>query len=323
MSMPEARPPKLGSIDLNLLVVFDAIMQERSVTRAGHRLGLSQPAMSHALARLRHMLKDDLFVRSPRGMLPTPRAEQLALPIRSSLEGLQQSLEPGRFDPRTATRDFHVAVDNYAAVVLVGLLAARVGKAAPGVTLEFRPTGRRDIPDLTDRGDLDLVIGPFSNQGERFSRLGLLQDNFVAVSRKNLRKTPKLSIKEYATIPHLEITSVQKPTDFIDQALAQHEVKRHIALRAPLLSAAGILAASDLITVLPRRIAEELARDRPLTIRPLPHASPMVEIAMIWPRQLQNQPAHRWLRDTVVGEVEALIQRKGEQRRALSFSRQP
>ena len=91
--MPEARPPKLGSIDLNLLVVFDAIMQERSVTRAGHRLGLSQPAMSHALARLRHMLKDDLFVRSPRGMLPTPRAEQLALPIRSSLEGLQQSLE--------------------------------------------------------------------------------------------------------------------------------------------------------------------------------------------------------------------------------------
>src|SRR3954469_1139873 len=87
-----------GAIDLNLLVVFDAVMQERSVTRAGNRLGLSQPAMSHALARLRHMLKDDLFIRSPNGMVPTPRAEQLDLPIRQALADLQQSLEPVRFD---------------------------------------------------------------------------------------------------------------------------------------------------------------------------------------------------------------------------------
>src|SRR5712671_7546296 len=90
---------KWGAFDLNLLVVFDAVMQERSVTRAGNRLGLSQPAMSHALARLRHMLKDELFVRSPKGMIPTPRAEQLALPIRQALDGLQHSLEPNRFDP--------------------------------------------------------------------------------------------------------------------------------------------------------------------------------------------------------------------------------
>src|SRR5258708_29812230 len=95
---------KLGAIDLILLVVFDAVMQERRVTRAGHRLGLSQPAMSHALARLRHMLKDDLFIRSPRGMIPTPRAEQLAVPVRAALDGLQHSLEPAQFDPSTATR---------------------------------------------------------------------------------------------------------------------------------------------------------------------------------------------------------------------------
>src|SRR5437879_7909073 len=87
---------KLGAIDLNLLVVFDAVMQERSVTRAGRRLGLSQPAMSHALTRLRYALKDDLFIRSPKGMLPTPRAEQLALPVRQALDGLQRSLEPAR-----------------------------------------------------------------------------------------------------------------------------------------------------------------------------------------------------------------------------------
>src|ERR1700694_4249709 len=91
------KAPKLGAIDLNLLVVFDAIMRDRSVTRAGQRLGLSQPAMSHALTRLRHMLKDDLFIRSPNGMMPTPRAEELDTPIRTALDGLQQSLEPIEF----------------------------------------------------------------------------------------------------------------------------------------------------------------------------------------------------------------------------------
>src|ERR1700712_5799201 len=106
--------PRLAAIDLNLLVVFDAIMRDRSVTRAGNRLGLSQPAMSHALTRLRHMLKDELFVRSPNGMMPTPRGEELAAPIRMALEGLQQSLETVRFDPSKATATFRIAVDNYA-----------------------------------------------------------------------------------------------------------------------------------------------------------------------------------------------------------------
>src|SRR5712691_3097321 len=171
--------PKLGAIDLNLLVVFDAIMRDRSVTRAGNRLGLSQPAMSHALTRLRHMLKDELFVRSPKGMIPTPRAEQLALPVRRALDELQHSLEPTQFDPSKATRTFQVAVDNYAAVVLVGPLASRIIKIAPGVTLEFRPSGTLNLPDLLDRGEIDLAIGPFAEQGERFSRQPLLQDDFV------------------------------------------------------------------------------------------------------------------------------------------------
>src|ERR1700736_1901211 len=118
--------PRLGAIDLNLLVVFDAIMREKSVTRAGHRLGLSQPAISHALTRLRHMLRDELFVRSPTGMMPTPRAEQLATPIRIALDGLQQSLEPVQFEPSKATRTYRIAVDNYSAIVLVAPIAARV-----------------------------------------------------------------------------------------------------------------------------------------------------------------------------------------------------
>src|SRR5260221_5964486 len=178
------KAPKLGALDLNLLVVFDAIMRDRSVTRAGQRLNLSQPAMSHALTRLRHMLKDELFVRSPNGMVPTPRAEQLATPIRIALDGLQQSLEPVQFDPAKATTTFRIAVANYPAIVLVAPIAAHIARIAPGVTLDFRPSGTLNVPDLLDRSELHLAIGPPGVQVERFSLRQLLQDQFVAVLRK-------------------------------------------------------------------------------------------------------------------------------------------
>jgi DNA-binding transcriptional LysR family regulator len=290
---------KLGAIDLNLLVVFDAVMQERNVTRAGQRLGLSQPAMSHALTRLRYMLKDDLFVRSPKGMLPTPRAEQLALPVRSALDGLQHSLEPTQFIASEATRSFRVAVDNYSAVVLVGPLTGRITKIAPEVMLEFRPSGTLNILDLLDRGELDLAVGPFPEQGERFSRLPLLQDDFVVVLRKGhpAASARDLSMERFAALSHLEISSVPYTTNFVDQALARRKLTRRIKLRAPFLSAVRILVASDMVSVLRRRVADELVRYRPLVIRPLPHSSPTMETAMIWPRWLDNQPAHRWLRE--------------------------
>src|SRR5476649_1402533 len=136
-----------GAFDLNLLIVFDAVMQERSVTRAGNRIGLSQPAMSHALNRLRHMLKDDLFVRTPEGMVPTPRAEILAQPLRNALSEMQLALEPAAFDPASSDRRFTLAVDNYTAVVLVPPLFAAASAAAPAVRLDLRPRGTLDIAE--------------------------------------------------------------------------------------------------------------------------------------------------------------------------------
>jgi DNA-binding transcriptional LysR family regulator len=299
---------KLGAVDLNLLVVFDAVMHERNVTRAGQRLGLSQPAMSHALTRLRHMLKDDLFIRTPKGMLPTPRAEHLALPIRTALDGLQQSLEPAEFIPSNATRSFRLAVDNYSAVVLVGPIASRIIKIAPAVTLEFRPSGTLNVPDLLDRGELDLAIGAFASQGERFSRLSLLADNFVLIMRKGHPSldTDGLSLEQFAALPHLAISSLAYDTTFIDRALARRRLTRRIQLRAPFLSAVRILIASDMVSVLQRRVAEELVRYRPLVIRALPLLSVTLETAMIWPRWLDNHPAHRWLRDIVSAATKGL-----------------
>src|ERR1700733_9156879 len=123
-----------GAFDLNLLIVFDAVMQERSVTRAGNRIGLSQPAMSHALNRLRYMLKDELFIRTPEGMAPTPRAEMLALPLRNALSEMQLALEPVTFDPASSDRRFVLAVNNYAAVVLTPPLVVAVSAAAPSIS---------------------------------------------------------------------------------------------------------------------------------------------------------------------------------------------
>ena len=301
--------PRLGAIDLNLLVVFDAIMRDRSVTRAGQRLGLSQPAMSHALTRLRHMLKDELFVRSPNGMMPTPRAEELAAPIRIALDGLQQSLEPMQFDPSKATATFRIAVDNYAAIVLVAPIAAHVARIAPGVKLDFRPSGTLDVLERLDRSELHLVMGPLGVQGERFSRRRLLQDQFVVVHRKEhpAAKTREFSTEKLATLPQLEISSAQFGPDFAETGPERSKLGPRAAMRAPFLSAAPILATSDLVSVLPLNVAKSMTRSHQLVYRRLSRSPKPIEAAMIWLRRLDNQPAHAWLRD-VIGRVTADLQ---------------
>jgi DNA-binding transcriptional LysR family regulator len=293
--------PRLGAIDLNLLVVFDAIMMERSVTRAGQRLGLSQPAISHALTRLRHMLRAELFVRSPNGMMPTPRAEQLATPIRIALDGLQQSLEPVQFEPSKATTTFRIAVDNYAAIVLVAPIAAHVARIAPGVTLDFRPSGTLNVLEQLDRSELHLAIGPPGVQGERFSHRRLLQDQFVVVYRKGhpAAKARELSTDRLTTLSQLEISSARFGADFIDSGPGRSKPGLKPAMRAPFLSAAQILATSDLVSVLPLNVARNMTRSHQLVFRPLSRSPKPIEAAMIWLRRLDNQPAHAWLRDVI------------------------
>jgi DNA-binding transcriptional LysR family regulator len=276
--------PRLGAIDLNLLVVFDAIMRDRSVTRAGQRLGLSQPAMSHALTRLRHMLKDDLFVRSPNGMIPTPRAEELATPIRIALDGLQQSLEPTQFEPAKATATFRIAVDNYAAIVLLA------------------PSGTLNIPELLDRSELNLAIGPSRLQGERFSYRQLLQDQFVVVHRKGhpAIRARQFSTDKLANLPQLEISSAQFGADFDDAGPVRLKSVLRPAMRAPFLSAGPILAASDLVSVFPLNVAKSMIKYHPLVFHRLSRPPKPIEAGMIWLRRLDNQPAHAWLREVIV-----------------------
>jgi DNA-binding transcriptional LysR family regulator len=300
-------PMNWGAFDLNLLIVFDAVMQERSVTRAGSRIGLSQPAMSHALNRLRHMLKDELFIRTPQGMVPTPRAELLAQPLRNALSEMQLALEPTAFDPAASKQRFALAVNNYAAVVLAPSIVAAVTTAAPAVYLDLRPSGTLDIADRLDRGDLDLALGSLECPGERFALAPLFDDAFVMVMRQgHPASRGKLTAKAFAALPHLEISSSREDTSFIDSWLGDQGLTRRIALRAPYLAAAPILVQSDLVATLSRRIAHEFIRNHPLELRRPPYESPRVRTLMLWHRRLDRQPAHRWLRQIILSTAKSL-----------------
>ena len=291
------RAMNLRAIDLNLLVVFDAVMQERNVTRAAGRVGLSQPAMSHALGRLRHALHDELFVRTPQGMAPTPRAELLAEPLRNALQEVRLALEPMEFDPATSDRTCRITVNNYAAIVLAPPLVAATADAAPLLRLDLRPSGTLDVVDLLDVGDIDLAIGATESVGERFNSKLLIEDPFVLVMRRGHPAAEAvLSPSVLAGLSHLQISSSGEDTSFLDAWLGERGLARKLDLRAPNHSAAAIIAQSDRVAVLSRRIGQSHMRRHPLLIRELPFASPLVRTVMLWHQRLDAHPAHRWLR---------------------------
>jgi DNA-binding transcriptional LysR family regulator len=292
---------KLTTFDLNLLVVFEAILRDRSVTKAGGRLGLSQPAMSHALNRLRWMLKDQLFIRTPEGMVPTPRAEQLAHPVRRALGELQSALDPEEFIPAQAERHFTLAVNNYAAVVLAGPITAECAALAPNVRVSLRPSGTLNLPELLDRGELDVAIAALEPPADRFASRVLVEDRYVAVMRRGHPVAhKKLDLKTFAALPHLVISSSGEDLSFVDAALGAAGYARSIALEAPYLSAGAILVQSDMVAVLGGQIAQEFRRAYPIDLRDLPFKSPRLHAVMLWHRRFNDQVAHRWLREMVV-----------------------
>lgn len=290
-----------NTFDLNLLAVFDAVMQEKNLTRTGQRLGLTQSAVSHALARLRHMLKDELFVRTPDGMQPTPRAERMSGPIHQALQEMRVVLEADEFDPVEATRTFSIAANNYAARAVIPALVRHVATLAPSVVIDVRPTGRLHTLDQLDSGAVELALESLTEGGERFKCAGLLEDDYVVIlsSDHPLASEPVLSVEHIAALPSIAITSSGDDTHFVDDALADQGLARHVWARVPLHSLLSILIGSRALAVVPRRVAADFAGTSPLIVRPLPFASPLVSLAMIWHRRLDHHPAHRWLRATL------------------------
>jgi DNA-binding transcriptional LysR family regulator len=281
-------------VDLNLLAILEAIDRERSVTGAAHALGLSQPAVSHALSRLRHHLKDPLFIRTAAGMSPTPRADEIIGPVRQAIAGLNAALSQERFDPRTARETLTIAMNNFAAIVLAAPLVRRLTAKAPHIRVVIRPSGTLDLELLMARGQLDLAVIEVPGLAPTDSSF-LLQDGYVAVT------TPgqSLSLESFAGAQHLRISSIGADDAFIDELLAAEGLKRTVACEAPYLAAGAILEQTGMVTIVAQHLAQTLCEKRDLTWQELPFEAPRVTIGMTWPSLYDGREAHRWLRQEI------------------------
>lgn len=292
----------LQRIDLNLMVAFDAIMTERSVSAAATRLGVSQPAMSSALGRLRSLLNDQLFVRSGRAMLPTVRAMQLAEQVSQALAQLRAALEPpAPFVARNSRRVFNVSGGDYATMVILPRLAAYLAKAAPAVDLRFRFVEKDATFDLLDTDRLDLALGVYPDPPKRLGLQPLFKEKFVCVAR---RGHPGLSagmtLDAYVALPHLLVTERGDATGAVDEALAKLGLERRVALTVPhVLVVPSVLPESDLIATVGARAGNLFAQAAALAIYETPVAIPTWRLSMLWSRQKASDPGLAWLRDTL------------------------
>ncbi len=300
----------LHGIDLNLLVAFDALMAERSVTRAGLRIGRTQPAMSAALARLRTLLKDELFVRGPAGLQPTPRALDLAGPLGRALADIQHTLAFTQdFDPATTAASFVLGLSDHPTFVVLPRLLAALGGRAPGVTLQVRNFTARDAAiTMLDAGEVDLAIGVPPSPAGRILTRPLFQERFVSILRRGhpLAGGP-LGLDGFLALSHLLVSPENDRFGEVDAALARRGLKRRLALTLPNMYAAPLLVArSDLIATVMAGVVEASGHagdlavlDPPLALAPVPHV-------LSWHRRNDGHPAQRWFRDFVV-EISASL----------------
>jgi DNA-binding transcriptional LysR family regulator len=292
----------LGRFDLNLLLVFEAVLRERSVTRAAERLSLSQPALSHALNRLRRQLDDSLFVRGPAGMEPTPRAIQLASIVQKTLDELRNAVQPAAFDPAASQRTFRIAVNNYAAAVVAPGLIRACRVAAPGVRLSIRPSGVLDLEDALERGELDLAIAARSLGSSRIISHELFTDDYVALTRRgHPGVNGPLTLEAFARLPRVTVSSSGDDTSFLSKALAVADLHQEVVADAPYLSLSVLLGDTDMVALLARRFAEAMITPD-LVISDLLFRASTVSCVMSWRRHLDDDPAHIWLRRIVAQE---------------------
>jgi len=291
----------LSAVDLNLLKLFEALVRERSVTQAGLRLGLSQPAASRALGRLRKMLGDPLLVRGKLGLELTPRGEMLAGPVAKLLEDARGIVSPAVFDPASATGHLTIAAhDHLSLTVLAGLIA----RHAPALSLHIaQPVG--DNVRLIEQGGADLALGIFTSLPGSLHHRSLYNDSLVCVLRSDHpRVTDGLSLQRYVSLRHIAVTISGVGESAVDVALSAQGLTRHVALRVPhFLAGAMLVADSDMILTLPRRLAHLLAKSLPLALLDVPLELATLSPSMIWHERFHRDPAHAWVRQQLAEVV--------------------
>ena len=292
----------IRAVDLNLLKAFDALMNERAVTRAAGRIGLSQPAMSHALSRLRSLFVDDLFVRTRTNMEPTARAREIAPLVRTAIEHIEAALSLGAgFDPARSAAIFTAGMAEYAEIALVGQLARAFAREAPAATLRLLPASGTEIVEGLDRGLIDVAVAYLQNLPAHIDSTVLLRDPFVVVARKGHPVTAQpLTLEAYAAQHHVLVSPRGTTSGALDRILVDFGLKRRLALLvATYLAVPAALAGSDLVATVPLRTARQIAMTAQIAIMPLPIDFAMT-VSMAWHRRAASDPAQSWFRSMLL-----------------------
>ena len=298
----------ISAVNLNLLVAFDALFEEQSVTGAARRAGVTQPAMSNTLSQLRTLFGDPLFLRHRTGLTPTPRAKELAEPIRKGLRLLQGALSGHDFDPETSTRRFSIATSDYVELVLLPSLLRRLQKEAPRVRLQLRPWGLHEAPPELGRGELDLMLGFYDKLPPHHLEQALFTDEYVCVvRRRHPTVKTRLTLARYLELSHVLVSSRADSPGSVDRALAALGKERTIGARVShFLSVPVLVSQTDFVAALDRRVAEVFARPLGLKLFPPPLKLPKGTIGQVWHEQQDADPGHRWLR-ALIADVAARL----------------
>ena len=301
----------IASLDLNLLRVFDALLRERSVTRAGERIGLSQPAVSAALARLRHIIGDQLFVREGNAMVPTPRALALGEALGAVMTNIDKVLsEQARFEPATSQRVFRLLGSDYFSSMLMPDLSQRILALAPNVVLQFLDGGPRAMPHVLSEGSIDVTLSPPVDIPEWAAYRFLFKSRLVAAARRDHAQIAAAGIRPGETIPldlFCALPQAICSTDGglstgIDSALHAHGRRRKVALTMPHFHAIALaVARGHLVGSLPAQFAERVCGPMGLDIYELPAGFEVMDMGMYWHRRYDNDGAHQWLREQIAG----------------------
>lgn len=290
---------ELKDIDLNLLVVFHQLLMERRVNAVADKLGLSQPAVSNALNRLRRLLDDELFLRTAKGMEPTPYALELAEPIAYALTTVHGALNRrSSFDPESSDRKFTLGMTDIGEIYFMPRLMKILADVAPGVSVSTVRNTSVNLRDEMEAGHVDMAVGLLPQLNTGFFQRALFRQPYVCMFRTGhpLDKA-RISLKEFESAEHVTVVSAGTGHARIDEFIARKGVQRHIKLTVPHFVAVGhILATTDMIATVPERYAMECAK--PFGLRYVAHPLPMPEISInvFWHAKYHKEPGNQWLR---------------------------
>ncbi|MBT9559451.1 MAG: LysR family transcriptional regulator [Myxococcales bacterium] len=291
----------VSAIDLNLLPLLAALYREGQLTRAARRVGLSQPAASHALARLRDLAADPLFVRGQGGLVPTPRAEALREPVLAALAHIERAFTPeSRFSASEVRRTFRISGTDYVELLLLPAVVTRCERDAPGIDLWCATRIAQGGVLELQHGELDLLVKPVraADRVPGIQHRPLFHEDFVCVMRPGhpLADGP-LTLDAYVAARHAMVAPGGTAGGVVDDALAALGLERRVVLRvAHFLVAPTVVASTDLVLTLPRRVAQTMSRDVPLLIRDAPLPLESFTMSLIWSERDATDPAHAWLR---------------------------